>query len=126
MDKILQVPLLDRNGALNQLKQDIQATQLQLMELQKRYRPQHPEVVKKESLLQTLKQKFREELDTYLRGKRAEYESLQVKERELARAIQEHESRAIQDSSVSLQYKRLKDELESNKALYETLLNNVK
>ena len=126
LDRILQAPLLDQNGALNQLKQDILATQLQLLELQKKYRPQHPEVVKKESLLQTLKQKFREQLDTYLQGKRAELESLQVKERELARAIQEHESRAIQDSSVSLQYKRLKDELESNKALYETLLNKVK
>lgn len=47
VDRVLQAPLLDKNGALDQLKQDILATQLQLLELQKKYRPQHPEVVKK-------------------------------------------------------------------------------
>lgn len=126
LTRLLQAPLLDKNTALNQLKLEILNVQFQLQDLQKRYRPQHPEVTKKESLLQSLVAKFRGELDTYLRSKRAERDALIAKENELARAIRENESIAIKDSSVALQYKKFKDELDSNKTLYETLLNKIK
>jgi len=126
MGVILQAPLLDKNPTLGAMKKEIAANQLQLQDLQKKYRPQHPDVVKKQALLQTMQEKFYEELDTYVRNKRAEQDALAAKERELSRAIQENANVAIQDSTVALQYKKFKDELDSNKTLYETLLNKIK
>lgn len=126
IDRALQTTFIDKNPMLNQIKTEITTNQVQLQELQKKYRPQHPEVVKKESLLQTLKQKFLDEIQATLRNKRAELDVLQAKERELGKAIRENESIAIQDSSIAVQYKKLKDEMDSNKTLYETLLNKIK
>ena len=126
MGVILQAPLLDKNPTLGAMKKEIAANQLQLQDLQKKYRPQHPEVVKKQALLQSMQENFYEELDTYVRNKRAEQDALAAKERELSRAIQENASVAIQDSTVALQYQKYKDELDSNKTLYETLLNKIK
>lgn len=126
VEKVLQAPLLDKNPILNQIKQEILTNQLQLGELLKKYRPQHPEVVRKEAMLQTLQQKFKDEINTVLRNKKSELDVLQAKEKELSRAIQENESIAISDTSVALEYRKLKDEMESNKTLYETLLGKIK
>ena len=119
-------PEVINNDLIRSLKQDLARTLRRQSELQGRYGPRHPAMLTVQAEIEQQEARLRQEMEAVLQSISAQYNIAFSRERSLAVELQRETNRAQQLTRKSVQYSVLQREVESNRNLYDTLLNRVK
>jgi capsular exopolysaccharide synthesis family protein len=103
----------------------VQGLSLELTRLREKYKEGHPEVQKTQAQIQQLRRDKDARIAQIEEGLRAEYRQLQRKEAELKSAIDDHKSRAAEQSVKLTELESLKKQADSAAGLYGVLLQKL-
>jgi len=90
------------------------------------YKPSYPKMLQIESRIAEIQSKIDEELNNIRRSIRANYDIAKAQESMLNTKLRERKSRVISLRDRSIQYNILKREVDTNRQLYEGLLQRLK
>ncbi|MEW5801323.1 MAG: GumC family protein [bacterium] len=108
------------------LSKELTDAQIQLCDLKMRYKDKHPKVVNLAGRVDILKSEFNNKLNKVYKNLMIEESILQSREEELQNAIKKYEGDALLTNQNELRYAVLEREVETNKGLYEIMLNKLK
>jgi len=124
-DRILGKEIVD-NPLLVDLSRELSEESIRLDNLRRDYKDKHPEVLDAASKIEILKKEFNATLEKSLQGLRLQDDVLKAREDTLQAAMAKLEAEALADNKIEITYAMLEREVETNKALYEVLLNKLK
>ena len=119
-------PAVIGNEYIQRLKAEVGDLQRQQAQLSERYGDRHPEMVKVRTALQTVEAKYDAEVGKVIQSVRAEYEAALAQERSLVGALESQKSEALGLNRKGIEYSVLSREAESNRQIYEALLQRTK
>ncbi|MEW6382138.1 MAG: GumC family protein [bacterium] len=119
-------PGLLGDPVLVDLSKELTDAQIQLSDLKTRYKDKHPKIANLASRVDILQDEFNSKLNKVYKNLLIEETILQSREEELQKAIKKHEEDALLTNQNELRYAVLERELETNKGLYEIMLNKLK
>ena len=119
-------PAVIGNEYIQRLKAEVGDLQRQQAQLSERYGDRHPEMVKVRTALQTVEAKYGAEVGKVIQSVRAEYEAALAQERSLVGALESQKSEALGLNRKGIEYSVLSREAESNRQIYEALLQRTK
>jgi uncharacterized protein involved in exopolysaccharide biosynthesis len=113
-------PLIDR------LKGEAASLETEKSKLLKVYKEQHPEILKVDAQIQQVKQRLEAEFQNTLRAVQTQYKVAKGREDTLANQVNQLRQEGQQLNEKEIQYQNLQREVESNQALYESVLKRMK
>jgi succinoglycan biosynthesis transport protein ExoP len=119
------IPQVGGDQPISEINGRIQALTLDLARLREKYKEGHPEVQKVQVQMQQLRKDREARIAQIEEGLRAEYRQLQRKEAELKEAIDDHKSRAAEQSQKLTEIEALKKKADSAAGLYAVLLQKL-
>jgi capsular exopolysaccharide synthesis family protein len=119
-------PAVIGNEYIQRLKAEVGDLQRQQAQLSERYGDRHPEMVKVRTALQTVEAKYDAEVGKVIQSVRAEYEAALAQERSLVGALEGQKTEALGLNRKGIEYSVLSREAESNRQIYEALLQRTK
>jgi succinoglycan biosynthesis transport protein ExoP len=119
------IPQVAGDQSVSQINGKIQALNVDLARLREKYKEGHPEVQKVQVQIQQLRKDKEARITQIEEGLRAEYRQLQRKEAELKSAIDDHKSRAADQSLKLTELDSLKKQADSAAGLYSVLLQKL-
>lgn len=119
-------PAVIANEYIQKLKSEIGDMQRQQAQLADKYGERHPEMVKIRSAIQSTQAKYDNEVSKVIQSVRAEYEAALAQERSLVGALEGQKSEALGLNRKGIEYSVLSREAESNRQIYESLLQRTK
>jgi succinoglycan biosynthesis transport protein ExoP len=119
-------PAVLSNEYIQKLKSDVGDLQRQQAQLAQKYGDRHPEMVKVRTALQTAQAKLDTEVNKVVESVRAEYEAALAQERSLVGALDQQKGEALSLNRKGIEYSVLSREAESNRQIYEALLQRTK
>lgn len=120
------LPELLDNPSIQQLNNERIDLEVQLTELKKKYKAQHPSVKALEKQLQDLQKHIQEEISSAIRALEMEYTIKKNRENSLFENIKNLKEEAITLSKTQLEYEKIRQEYEQNKRFYEDMLQRSK
>jgi capsular exopolysaccharide synthesis family protein len=102
---------------------DLQRQQAQLAD---KYGDRHPEMIKIRTAIQSTEAKLKNEIDKVVDSVRSEYESARAQETSLAGALDSQKYEALSLNRKGIEYSVLHREAESNRQIYESLMQRTK
>ncbi len=126
IDLLINEPILSEDKETALLKSKLFNLKMELEELRSKYRERHPLVISKKNEIKDMEKSLKQRIKTLIKSKENKLKFLNAKIAELSKIIRQNETVAVKNSSLELEYKNIKNELESNKALYEAILNKIK
>ena len=124
-EKILSSRLFG-DPVLVDLSKELTEAQIELYDLKTRYKDKHPKVANLASRVEILRNEFNDKLEKVYKNLLIEDSILQSREEELQKAIKKYEEDALLTNQNELRYAVLEREVETNKGLYEIMLNKLK
>jgi capsular exopolysaccharide synthesis family protein len=125
-DAILNVPAIATSIPILDLKSRIGTLQADRARLASRYGPQHPEMVKIDGQLAQAQQQMKAEAAKVVQQLRSDYEAAVAEERSLTGSLEEQKSAAMDLDRKSASYTVLEREAETNRQVYQQLLQQEK
>lgn len=119
------IPQVAGDQSVSGINGKIQALNVDLARLREKYKEGHPEVQKVQVQIQQLRKDKEARITQIEEGLRAEYRQLQRKEAELKSAIDDHKSRAADQSLKLTELDSLKKQADSAAGLYSVLLQKL-
>jgi uncharacterized protein involved in exopolysaccharide biosynthesis len=113
-------PLIDR------LKGEAATLDTEKSKLLKVYKEQHPEILKVDAQIQQVKQRLEAEFQNTLRAVQTQYKVAKGREDTLANQVNQLRQEGQQLNEREIQYQNLQREVESNQALYESVVKRMK
>ena len=113
-------PLIDR------LKGEAATLETEKSKLLKVYKDQHPEILKVEAQIQQVKQRLEAEFQNTLRAVQTQFKVARGREDTLANQVNQLRQEGQQLNEKEIQYQNLQREVESNQALYESVVKRMK
>jgi uncharacterized protein involved in exopolysaccharide biosynthesis len=113
-------PLIDR------LKGEAATLETEKSKLLKVYKDQHPEILKVDAQIQQVKQRLEAEFQNTLRAVQTQFKVAKGREDTLANQVNQLRQEGQQLNEKEIQYQNLQREVESNQALYESVLKRMK
>jgi capsular exopolysaccharide synthesis family protein len=120
------IPSISGNAYIQTIKARLADLQRQRALLSERYGDKHPEMVSLTASVQDVSHQLETEIAKSVDTVRHEYESAVLEERTLAQALADQQAVATDLDRKSVSYTLLEREAESNRTLYETLLQREK
>lgn len=120
------VPAVMSNEYLQKLKSQIGDLQRQEAQLAEKYGDRHPEMVKVRTALQTEQAKLDSEINKVVESVKAEYQAALAQENSLVGALNTQKADALALNRKGIEYSVLSREAESNRQVYEALLQRTK
>lgn len=114
------------NQLLQNLKGEHAALRYQTAELEERFGPQHPAMLEINAKMQSLEDEIRSEVNKIIRGIETDYKVVKARRNALQAAFERKKEEAQQLNTIGIQYGVLQREAESNRRLYDALLNSMK
>jgi len=114
------------NEYIQKLKSEVGDFQRQEAQLAEKYGERHPEMVRIKNAVQVAQAKFDNEVNKVVESVRAEYMAALAQERSLTGALDAQKSEALGLNRKGIEYTVLQREAESNRQLYESLLQRTK
>ena len=114
------------NPLIQELKVELSALESQLSELQKKLRDKHPNVTALRSQIVSLQDRLQAEIQRILASITNEYEVAKAQERDLSKMLAKQEQEALALDQKAIKYKELAREVDTNKRIYNTLLQREK
>jgi capsular exopolysaccharide synthesis family protein len=119
-------PAVLSNEYIQKIKVDLGDLQRQYAQMSEKYGDRHPEMVKLRSAVQSTQAKFDVEVNKVVESVRAEYQAALAQERSLVGALDSQKSEALGLNRKGIEYSVLSREAESNRQIYESLLQRTK
>jgi capsular exopolysaccharide synthesis family protein len=120
------VPAVMSNEYIQKVKSQIGDLQRQEAQLAEKYGDRHPEMVKIRTAIQTEQAKLDVEIGKVVDSVKVEYEAALSQERSLVGALETQKSEALGLNRKGIEYSVLSREAESNRQVYESLLQRTK
>jgi len=120
------IPEVINNAFIQNLKaQESKLVQNQA-ELSTKYGPKHPQLIRLNSELDTVRNQIKNEVDKIVNSIRVQYQVVQARERNLKSAFEAQKTEALDLSRKSVQYNILKREVDSNSQMYDRLMQRLR
>ena len=120
------LPAVLSNEYIQGLKNTLADAQRQQAQLSERYGPQWPEVIKARSAVQAAEAKLSVEVSKVVESVNSEYRAALSQEQSLQSAMNAQKNEAIGGGKMSVAYSVLQREADSNRQVYESLLQRTK
>ena len=114
------------NPFIQNLKVELSNLEVEQSELLKKFRPKHPNVIAVHSQIASVRQRISAEVRQIITSIKNEYELALAQEEEMLAALEEHKQEALDLNQKAITYAVLEREAESNKRVYDTLLQRTK
>lgn len=114
------------NPFIQSLKVELANLEVEQSELLKKFRPKHPNVIAVHSQVASVRQRISAEVRQIITSIKNEYELALAQEEEMRAALEEHKQEALDLNQKAITYAVLEREAESNKRVYDTLLQRTK
>lgn len=119
-------PAILSNSLIQQLKVQLNDLQRQQGQMAEKFGDRHPEMVKVRSAIETTEARLQGEIAKVVESVRNAYLSAQAQEATLAAALEQKKGEALALNRSGITYSVLKREVESNRLIYDTLLQRAK
>ena len=119
-------PAILSNTFIQQLKTQQADLQRQQAQMAERLGEKHPDMIKLSSAIENTEAKLQGELAKVVQSVRNEFLSAQAKERSLAAELESQKAGALALNRKGIEYGVLRREADSNKQMYEALLQRAK
>jgi succinoglycan biosynthesis transport protein ExoP len=120
------IPAIIQNPFIQSLKSRLAELQREQIRLSERYGEKHPEIVKIRASIEDASKQLDAELSKSIEGIRNDYQNAQAQERAMAAALEEQKQEATDLSRKNVGYTVLEREAQSNRQVYESLLQREK
>jgi capsular exopolysaccharide synthesis family protein len=114
------------NEYIQGLKANLAGLQREQAQLSERYGDAHPEMIKMRSAIQTANAKLAAEISKVVDGVTSEYRAAAAQEQSLQGAMTAQRNEALGQNKMSITYSVLQREADSNRQIYESLLQRAK
>jgi len=119
-------PAVLGNEYVQKLKSDLGDLQRQQAELADKYGDRHPEMVKVRSAINSAEAKLQIEIDKVVLSVKSEYDTALAQERTLVGALEGGKAEALSLNRKGIEFSVLQRDAESNRQVYEALLQRTK
>jgi len=119
-------PAVITNEYIQKVKADLSDLQKQQAQLAQRYDVRHPEMIKMRGAIETADAKLKGELAKVVESVKNEYQAAFSQERSLQEALNSQKTEALSYNRKGIEYGVLTREVESNKQIYESLMQRTK
>ena len=119
-------PAILSNTFIQQQKAELAQLQSQQTQLSEKLGDKHPDIIKIRSAIQLAQSKLEGEIGKVVASVRNEYQSALAKENSLVGALNQQKGEALSMNRKAINYGVLERDVESNKQLYESLLQRAK
>ncbi len=123
---VVAIPRIRGNELLQQLNSDLIRLQLERGQLAQKYKPKHPKIIQLQSQIDILRARRDIEVDKAIRSLEVEYRICQQNEQGIRASLGERKRESRQLAQQAIQYGILKREAESNRQMYDVLLQRLK
>ena len=119
-------PAVLANEYVQGLKTNLAQLQREQAQLSERYGENHPEMIKIKSAVQAANAKLSGEIAKVVQGVNSEYRAALAQEQSLQGALNTQKAAALGQNKMSVTYSVLQREADSNRQIYESLLQQAK
>lgn len=119
-------PELYMNDSIKKINATRVELELEVQDLKKKYKGEHPSIKSIEKQLDELKLTLKKEVSTLISSLETEYKIKKSREDELFKNIQMLKDEALKGSKASLELEKIKENYQQNKMFYEDLLRRSK
>lgn len=120
------LPLVAGDKSLLTLREQLVKQEQKLAELSKMYGAKHPNMIRAMSEMQVLRDKKDQEIGRIIDSLRNEYELVRANEANLNSLLARAKGETLDLSEKFIQYNILKREVETNRAVYDALMKEIK
>jgi uncharacterized protein involved in exopolysaccharide biosynthesis len=114
------------NALIDRLKGEASNLETEKSKLLKVYKDKHPEILKIDAQIQQVQQRLDAEFQNTLQAVRTQYKVAKAREDTLANQVNQLRAEGQQLNEKEIQYQNLQREVESNQALYDSVLKRMK
>jgi succinoglycan biosynthesis transport protein ExoP len=119
-------PAILTNAYIQQQKGELAELQRQYAQLAEKFGDKHPEIIKVKSAIQVSQTKLNAEIAKVVQSVRTEYQSALSQENSLTVALNQQKAEALSMNRKAIDYGVLERDVDSNKQLYNNLLQRAK
>lgn len=119
-------PAVLANDYVQKLRSDLADLQRQQAQLAERYGERHAEMIKIRASVEAADAKLKIELSKVVESVRNEYQAARSEEESLQSALNQQKAEALSLNRTGIEYGVLQREVESNKQVYESLMQRTK
>ena len=120
------LPAVTADPTVNDIRSNIGKLESELANLRQRYKEKHPKYIQVASQLSEWKNSLTNAVRNIPQTIRSLYENAKASETALEAALREQETAALQLNKQSLVYNKFSREVDSDRTLYEAVLNRIK
>ncbi|GAK51900.1 hypothetical protein U14_03146 [Candidatus Moduliflexus flocculans] len=114
------------NPFIQKLKAELSSLEVEQSELLKKFRSKHPNVIAVQSQINSIRGRINAEVQQIVTSIKNEYELALAQEEEMMAALEEQKQEALDLNQKAITYAVLQREADSNKRVYDTLLQRTK
>jgi len=126
IEVLASLPDVIENSMMQKLKKDYIILLRELSELSKRYKDQHPKLVRLNSKIQVTKKNIEKETREIFKNIQTRYQVALTREKSLTKFLEEQKQEALRLNRFGIQYQVLKREADTSRKLYENMLTRTK
>lgn len=126
VEKLLTVPSITNHATVLDLKKEIQSLEASIATLAQRYKDKHPKMIGARTQLAEVQSNMRQNVLKLPTQMLSEFEKISSQERSFETALTEQEKNALDLSKKTIRYKELQRDLETDRALFESVLKRMK
>ncbi|MCP3961674.1 MAG: polysaccharide biosynthesis tyrosine autokinase [bacterium] len=119
------LPQLLDNPLAQKLKQDLGQLTVELAEVSLRFKPKHPEVISLESRIGTVKERLAAEVERIYRSVEIDHQIARAKLATIDRDLQTMKQQSVDVAEQAIEFRVLEREAESNRKVYDVLLERL-
>jgi len=120
------LPAILSNDFIQKLRSELSDLQRQQAQMADRYGPRHAEMIKIRTAIESADAKLRLEVSKVVDSVKNQYQAAQSEERSLQSALDAQKGEALSMNRQSIEASVLQRELDSNRQIYESLLQRTK
>jgi capsular exopolysaccharide synthesis family protein len=120
------IPAIQQNSYILSLKTHVAELERERANLAERYGERHPEIIKVNASIRDSRRQLESEISKALDGIRNDYQTALAEERSLERSLDEQKGAVLTLSRKNVSYTVLEREAQSNRQVYESLLQRQK
>ncbi|MBI3247460.1 MAG: polysaccharide biosynthesis tyrosine autokinase [Deltaproteobacteria bacterium] len=114
------------NALVQALKQQLMTLEKDRSQLIVQFKPEYPRVVEIEAQIADTRRRLQEEMRTAIRSLESTYTLAATREKELRARMEEQKTEALRLKDVSVMYSILAREVDTNRQLYDSVLQRIK
>jgi len=126
VEALMTLPAVASDPAVIEIGSSVLKLETELANLKEQYRPKHPKYIEAEGQLAEWRRAFARAVRNVPEKARANYENAKATEQALEEAAHAQEGVALELSREAMKYSALAHDVESDQALYQSVLNRIK